>query len=51
MYYSSACNRGLFKNYYCYILFLPFEKSSSIMKNIFNSISIPSRLMTSFQHL
>ena len=27
MYYLSAGNRGLFKSYYCYILFLPFEKS------------------------
>ena len=26
MYYLSACNRGLFKNYYCYVLFLLFEK-------------------------
>ena len=27
MYYLSAGNRGLFKSYYCYVLFLPFEKS------------------------
>ena len=26
MYYLSACSRGLFKSYYCYVLFLPFEK-------------------------
>ena len=25
MYYLSACNRGPFKSYYCYVLFLPFE--------------------------
>ena len=37
MYYLSACNRGLCKNYYCYV-FLWLEKSSSIMKNIFNSL-------------
>ena len=33
MHYLSACNRGLFKNYYCFV-FWPLEKSSSIMKNI-----------------
>ena len=27
MYYLSACNIGLFKSYYCHVLFLPFEKS------------------------
>ena len=27
MYYLSACNRGLFESYYCYVLFLPFKKS------------------------
>ena len=27
MYYLSAFNRGLFKSYYCYVLFLSFEKS------------------------
>ena len=26
MYYFSACNRHLFKSYYRYVLFLPFEK-------------------------
>ena len=26
MYYSSACNEGLFKSYYCYVLFLSFKK-------------------------
>ena len=28
MYYLSACNRGLFKSWYCYVLFLPFKKFS-----------------------
>ena len=28
MYYLSACNRGLFKSCYCYVLFLPFKKFS-----------------------
>ena len=43
MYYLSAGNRGLFKSYYCYILFLPFEKSfSDIMKKVFISISVYS---------
>ena len=42
IYYLSACNRGLFKNYYCYVLFLPFKKSLSITKNVFNPISIYS---------
>ena len=27
MYYLSACKRGLFKSYYCYVLFLSFGKS------------------------
>ena len=27
MYYVAACNRGLFKGYYCYDLFLSFEQS------------------------
>ena len=27
MYYLSAYNRGLFKSYYCYVLFLQFDKS------------------------
>ena len=26
MYYLCACNSGLFKSYYCYLLFLPFQK-------------------------
>ena len=26
MYYLSGCNRSPFKSYYCYFLFLPFEK-------------------------
>ena len=43
MYYLCACARGLLKSYYCYGLFLPFEKPpSNIMKNVFNSISIYS---------
>ena len=30
MYYISSCNKGLFKSYYCYVLFLQFEKSFKI---------------------
>ena len=28
MYYLPACNRGLFKSCYCYVLFFPFKKFS-----------------------
>ena len=42
MYCLSACNRGLFKSYYCYVLFLAFGKSFKYMKNSFNSIAIYS---------
>ena len=35
MYYLSACNRGLFKKYYCYVLFLSFEKSLKYYENLF----------------
>ena len=31
MYYSFACNRGLFNSYNCYVL---FENASKIMKNV-----------------
>ena len=42
MHYLSACNRGQFKSYYCYVLFLDLKNPSNIMKNIFNFISIYS---------
>ena len=43
MYYLSACNRGMFKSYYCYVLFLPFKKSFKFYEiSFFNSISIYS---------
>ena len=35
MYYLSACNRGLFKSYYCYVLFFPFEKSFKYYEKYF----------------
>ena len=35
MYYFSACNRGLFKSYYYYVLFLPFEKSFKYYDSIY----------------
>ena len=35
MYYLSACNRGLFKSCYCYVLFLPFEKSLEYYEKYF----------------
>ena len=33
--YLSACNRGLFKCYYCYVLFLPFKKSCKYYEKYF----------------
>ena len=39
MYYLSSCNRGLFKSYYCYVLFLPFDKSFKYYIKKINSIS------------
>ena len=36
--FSSTCNRGLFKSYYCCVLFLPFENLANVMKNAFNAI-------------
>ena len=43
MYYLSACNRDLLKSKYCYVLFLPFEKSFRCSEKKTNSISlIPS---------
>ena len=41
MYYLSSCNRGLFKGYYCHVLFFGHSKNhSNIMKDISNCISI-----------
>ena len=42
MYYLSAYNRGLFKSYYCYVLFLQFDKSFRPYEKIFDSISVYS---------
>ena len=42
MFCLSACNRSMFKSYYCYVLFLPFKNLSNFMKSFFNSISIYS---------
>ena len=33
MYYLSAYNRGLFKSYNCYVLFLAFKKSFKYYEN------------------
>ena len=35
MYYLSACDRGLFKSYYCYVLFLSLEKSFTYYEKYF----------------
>ena len=35
MYYLSASDRDLSKSYYCYILFLSFEKSFKYYENVF----------------
>ena len=35
MYYLSACNRGLVKSYYCYVLFLPFDISFKYYEKYF----------------
>ena len=44
MYYLFVCNRGLFKSYDCYVLFLSFKyvkySPLKIMKDVFNFISI-----------
>ena len=42
MFCLSACNRSMFKSYYCYVLFLPFKNLSNFMKSFFNSIFIYS---------
>ena len=35
MCYLSACNRGLFKSYFYYVFFLPFEKSFKYYEKYF----------------
>ena len=35
MYFLSACNRGLFKSYDCYVLFLPFEEPHKYYEKCF----------------
>ena len=41
MYYLSACNRGLFKSYYCYVLLLPFKKPFKYYKKYFQFLIPP----------
>ena len=35
MYYLAACNTGLFKSYYCNVLFLPFEETPQVLWKMF----------------
>ena len=35
MYYLAACNTGLFKSFYCNVLFLPFEETPQVLWKMF----------------
>ena len=42
IYYLSACNRGLFESCYCYVLFLPFEKSVKYYEILLQNPVLPN---------